>query len=121
MDRGKPVCEELRKRIVCGVDAGKSSYQISKDLILPRSTVQSIIQDYKKNRTTSRLKKTGRPRITSAAENRILKKIIKNNRSARAGEVSVDTCNRVLKRMGYGFYTANEKPLLTAVQKKKIS
>ncbi|CAH0717106.1 unnamed protein product, partial [Brenthis ino] len=131
MGRGKPVCEELRKRIVCGVDAGKSSYQISKDLILPRSTVQSIIQHYKKNRTTSCLKKTGRPRITSAVENRILKKIIKKNRRARAAEltvqwkdmihkdVSVDTCKRVLKRMGYGFYTDKEKPLLTAIQKKK--
>ncbi|KAL0902585.1 hypothetical protein ABMA27_000421 [Loxostege sticticalis] len=104
MGRGKPVCEELRKRIFCGVDAGKSSYQISKDLILPRSTVQSIIEHYKNNRTTSCLKKTGRPRITSAAENGVLKKIIKNNRRARAGElteqwkdmihkdVSVDTC-----------------------------
>lgn len=131
MGRGKPVGEELRKRIVCGIEAGKSSYQISKDLTLPRSTVQSIIQHYKKNGNTSCLKKTGRPRITSEAENRILKKIIKKNRRARAGEltvhwrdmidkdVSVDTCKRVLKRMGYGFYTAKEKPLLTALQKKK--
>lgn len=33
--------------------------------------------------------------------------------------VSVDTCKRVMKRMGYGFYTAKEKPLLTKLQKKK--
>lgn len=34
-------------------------------------------------------------------------------------DVSVDTCKRVVKRYGYGFYTAKEKPLLTLLQKKK--
>lgn len=131
MGRGKPITEEVRKIIIANSESGKSTYQIAKNLLLPRSTIQSIIQHYKKNATVSCLKRIGRPRLTSEAENRVLKKIIKKNRRARAGEltvqwrdmiqkdVSVDTCKRVLKRMGYGFYTAKEKPLLTSLQKKK--
>lgn len=131
MGRGKPIGEELRKIIISSQNAGKSCYKISKELMLPRSTVQSIVQHYKKTGQISCLKKTGRPRMTSDAENRVLKKLIRSNRRARAGEltvqwrdmihkdVSVDTCKRVLKRMGYSFYTAKEKPLLTALQKKK--
>lgn len=131
MARGKPIAEEVRKIIISSNNNGKSAYQIAKDLLLPRSSVQSIIQHHKKNGSVSILKKCGRPRITSDADNRALKKIIKKNRRARAGEitllwremikkdVSVDTCKRALKRMGYGFYTAKEKPLLTSLQKKK--
>lgn len=129
MARGKPVPEEVRKIIISHNNKGKSTYQISKDLSLPRSTIQTIIEHHRKHGTVSCLKKTGRPRITSKAENRILRKIIKKNRRARAGEltvlwrdaikknISVDTCKRVLKKMGYGFYTAKEKPLLTQKQK----
>lgn len=131
MGRGKPLSEDVRKIIISSCKSGKSAYKIAEDLHLARSTVQSIIQHYKKTGKISSLKKTGRPRITTPAENRVLKKIIKKNRRARAGEltvkwremikkdVSVDTCKRVMKRMGYGFYTAKEKPLLTDQQKKK--
>lgn len=131
MARGKPIADEVRKIIIHSNNNGKSAYQIAKNLSLPRSTVQTIIEHYRKNGTVKCLKIPGRPRITSAAENRVLKKIIKNNRRARAGgltlkwremihkDVSVDTCKRVVKRLGYRFYTAKEKPLLTRLQKKK--
>lgn len=129
MARGKPVTEDVRKLIITSNKNGKSAYQIAKDLSLPRSTIQTIIEHHRKHGTVSCLKKTGRSRITSKAENRILRRIIKKNRRARAGEltvlwrdaikknISVDTCKRVMKRMGYGFYTAKEKPLLTQKQK----
>lgn len=129
MARGKPVSQEVRKIIISYSNNGKSTYQISKDLSLPRSTIQTIIEHHRKYGIVTCLKKSGRPRITTKAENRILKKIIKENRRARAGEltvlwrdaikkdVSVDTCKRVMRRMGYGFYTAKEKPLLTKKQK----
>lgn len=132
MGHGKPLSEDIRKVIISSCNSGKSGFKNS-TRPSPSEIYYTIyyIQHNKKTGKLPSLKKTGRPRITTLAQNRVLQKIIKQNRRARAGEltvrwremvnkdVSVDTCKRVKKRMGYGFHTVKEKPLLTELQKKK--
>lgn len=70
MGRGKPISQDVREIIISSSKSGKSVHKIAQDLHLPRFTIHSIIQHYKKTGRISSLKKTGRPRITTPAENR---------------------------------------------------
>lgn len=48
MARGKPVIAEIRDLIISKVNLKESYGKISKDLKIARSTVQSIVENYKK-------------------------------------------------------------------------
>ena len=116
MPRGKPVCEEIRSLIIKFHKDGKSGRKISEELKIPRTTVQDIIKLLKIKGKIEQGKKTGRKVSFSAQDLRALKKIILKNRRASAAEitldwnlmcistVSVSTCSRAVKKLGYNFY-----------------
>ena len=116
MVRRTPICSNLRKIIIEDNSNGLSAYAIANKLNLSRSTIQTIITNLKKPNTIQNKRKTGRPHLTTTAESRVLKRIIKKNCRATTREimsewnlaikknVSPDTCKRTLKRLGYKFY-----------------
>lgn len=116
MPRGKALSVDLRKAIIAASSQAKSTYTISKEFNLPRSTVQDIVSLNKRTGSVEIRKKPGRPLLTTRAERRILKKIVKKDRRATAADItvqwkrhikkdlSVDTCKRALKKLGYDFY-----------------
>ncbi|KAF2895639.1 hypothetical protein ILUMI_10537 [Ignelater luminosus] len=80
------------------------------------------------NNVAEKMKKAGRPSIISNADRRSLKRIIKVNwrsntreitvlwRDAIKKQISVTTTKRQIKKIGYRFYKAKQKPLLTKLQ-----
>lgn len=116
MPRGKPVCEEIRSLIIKSHMDGKSGRKISEEVKIPRTTVQDIIKLFKNTGKIGLGKKTGRNCSFSAQDLRALKKIVLKNRRATAAEitlewnlmckstVSVSTCTRAVKKLGYKFY-----------------
>lgn len=74
MPRGKALSVDLRKAIIAASSQAKSTYTISKEFNLPRSTVQDIVSLNKKTGSVEIRKKPGRTLLTTRAERRILKK-----------------------------------------------
>lgn len=119
MARGKPLSPDIRELIGKYIQEGKSRYFIAKTLKLPYSTVKSAAKNYLTRGSTKCLKKTGRSPSVSVRELRVLRRIIKKNRRATASEItanwnsevkrqiSVSTCSRHMKKMGYSFYKVN--------------
>lgn len=116
MARGVALSRDLRESIIKAFQTGLSSYKIAKNFSLPRSSVQNIITKYKNSGNVEIGKKTGRPTIAKPRDCRVLKKIIKENRRQTAAaitvewksrikkNISVDTCKRTMKKLGYSFY-----------------
>ncbi|KAF2885436.1 hypothetical protein ILUMI_20716 [Ignelater luminosus] len=147
MAREKPVHDEIRKIIENYSKEGRSCYYVAKTLKIPYSTVKTISSNYVLRGSMKCKRKTGRPLTVNARDLRTRQGIIKKNRRASASElsvlwgkalgrrVSVSTCSRKMKKLGYSFYKvylimayaiftplsilkAKEKPLLTNKQKK---
>lgn len=118
------MCIDLRNLIVNEFKKGTSTYKIAKKLNLPRSTMQSIIIMYKKTNSVVPRKNPGRPPMCTDRGLRALKKIVSQNRHTTAAnitvklreainkDVSVDTCKRSLKKIGFKFYKVNLNMIL---------
>lgn len=116
MVRGVALSRDLRESINKAFETGLSSYKIAKQFNLPRSSIRNIISKFKNSGNVEIGKKTGRPPIAKPRDCRVLKKIIKENRRQTAAaitvqwrerikkSVSVDTCKRTMKKIGYKFY-----------------
>lgn len=121
MARGVAVSEDLRNRVISEWKNGKSLSFISNKLILKKSTVQYIIKHFQQNRTVIQKRRGGSKKITSETQNRVLRRIIKSSRRSNAAElrekwveaidkdVSVSTCRRRIKTLGYSFYKVTLK------------
>ena len=121
MARGVALSQDLRNLIIKAFKEGKSSYQIAKNLFIARSSVQNIISLFKKTGDVKLKRKTGRPSIAKPADYRALKRIIVKNRRETAAaitvewrnhlkkDISVDTCKRSMKKIGYKFYFRPKK------------
>lgn len=116
MPRGVATSPDLRLKVIECFKKGESYSNISERLMLPKSTVQSLINHYKKNGTIDQKRRMGSKPMTSPAENRMLGRIIRSNRRCSTAvlkekwelsigkSMSTQTCRRKIKSLGYGFY-----------------
>uniref|UniRef100_A0A3B1IFP7 Transposase Tc1-like domain-containing protein n=1 Tax=Astyanax mexicanus TaxID=7994 RepID=A0A3B1IFP7_ASTMX len=123
MGKSKELSVDLKKRIIDLNKSGKSLGAISKQLQVPRATVQTIIRKYKVHGTVVSLPRSGRKRkLSHAAERRLVrmvksqpritKKQVCKDLEADGTQVSVSTVKRVLHRHGLRGCRARKKPLL---------
>lgn len=123
MGKSKELSTDLKKRIIELNKSGKSLAAISKQLQVPRATVQTIVCKYKVHGTVVSLPRSGRKRKLSPASERKLVRMVKsqprttkkqvcNALEAAGTQVSVSTVKRVLHRHGLRGCRARRKPLL---------
>lgn len=105
MARGKPISEDFRVAII-------RQHNIS----LSRSSVRNIISLYKKTHDIAVKRKVGRPKLATAANLRVLKRIVESHRresmqkvaclwsEATSKTFSKWTCRRAIGKLGYKFY-----------------
>lgn len=108
--------EELREAIINHHKNGKSSYEIAKFLLLSRSSVQSIISSFKKTGSILPKVHPGRKSQITAADLRVLRRIIVSNRRSTGVEiatlfsdaiqkkVSSRNCLKLMKKLEFSFY-----------------
>lgn len=117
MARGKPVCEEIRILIVEKFKSGKTYGQISTDLKLPRSTIQSIVKKYEiSGNYCNEVLKRGRTSKITPRDKRALASIIKQNRRSTVRDIASKWSDAIgkpvrrewtrqqMKNIGYNFY-----------------
>lgn len=116
MVRGKALSNDLRKVIVNLHNAGNSAGKIANQLLLSRYTVRNIVKLYKTTGAIQEKPNLGRTSKITPTNMRALRRILKQNRRANCGELSVEwnratgkcfsrsTCVRAIKRLGYQFY-----------------
>ena len=76
----KDVSDKLRTVICTMFKSGKKVTAIAKDLSMPRGTVNTVIQRYKKTGQTKKGKRTGRPPKLTPRDERGLSRLILRNR-----------------------------------------
>ena len=72
MPRGKPTSEFQRDQIIALHQLKLPSRAISKQLKIPKSTINEIIKKYKKNKSVTDEAQPGRPKLSSKREDRSL-------------------------------------------------
>ena len=72
MPREKPTSEFQRGQIIALYQLKLTSRAISKQLKIPKSTINDISQKYKKNKTITYEPRVGRPKLSSTQEDRSL-------------------------------------------------
>ena len=124
---------DRKKRAIVNAFAqdGLSVRQIAAKLKIPKSTVHDTITRYKETHFNCDKPRSGRPRITSEAENKSIILLSKRERRKTAPEiqadfnsghgtnVSVNTVKRRLPDVGLYGRVAKKKPLLRKVNKTK--
>ena len=107
MAKGKQLSSDLKSRIVAKHQAGNSYGNISEQLHVAKSTVQSVINKYKSLGSTANLPRSGRPRkITTRMARKIVRQVqndprvtrndIKEQLSEEGVHVSINTVSNVL-------------------------
>uniref|UniRef100_A0A8C6KMD7 Tc1-like transposase DDE domain-containing protein n=1 Tax=Nothobranchius furzeri TaxID=105023 RepID=A0A8C6KMD7_NOTFU len=123
MGKSKELSMDLKKQIIDLNKSGKSLGAISKQLQVPRATVQTIVCKYKVHGTVSSLPRSGRKhKLSPAAERklvwrvksepRITKKQICQELEAAGIHLLLSTVKRVLHLHGLRGCRARRKPLL---------
>ena len=80
--KGKDVSDEVRAVVCTMFTNGKKVTAIAKDLSMPRGTVNTIIQRYKKTGQIKMGKRAGRPpKLTPRDERRLSRLILRNRRT----------------------------------------
>lgn len=87
--RSKEYSVDFRNAIIKLRNDGISFGQISTMLQCPKSTVHSIVKKYFREGTFLSLPRSGRPRITTVREDRIIQRCVKKNRRASANALSI--------------------------------
>lgn len=120
MARGKPISIEIRKKIIKMSENGISYAKIARTLFMSKSSIQYVIKSFKENNTVDTRPRKGKQQITSPSDNRILGRTIRENRRATTAyikdewekstgkSISIDTCRRRLKSLGYGYYKVSK-------------
>ena len=123
MAKKKELSEDLRQRLVCAHSKGKGYKAISKQYDVPVSTVQSIINKYKKFNTVKNLSGRGRKcKVSPKLARKICREVSNNPRTTtkaliqslyQAGtSVSRSTIERFLHRGGLHGRRPRKTPLL---------
>ncbi|KAF2880129.1 hypothetical protein ILUMI_26040 [Ignelater luminosus] len=89
MPRGKALSNDLRLSIINAYKKGISARRMSVSHLVPRSTVQDIINVCKLTGGVDQKTKTGRPSTITEANRRALRRIVKTNRRSNTKELTV--------------------------------
>lgn len=131
MVRGPSTSLEKRAAIIALHSEGFTIRYIANKLNLPRSTVGDAITRFRKTGSNQDRKRSGRPRVTSKAEDHSLIIMSKMNRKLTAPEIqmrfngshdkqiSVSTVKDRLRKAGLYGRVSTKKPLLRRGNKKK--
>uniref|UniRef100_A0AAQ4PBH1 Sleeping Beauty transposase HTH domain-containing protein n=1 Tax=Gasterosteus aculeatus aculeatus TaxID=481459 RepID=A0AAQ4PBH1_GASAC len=84
MGKSKELSMDLKKRIIDLNKSGKSLGAISKQLHVPRATVQTIVCEYKVHGTVLSLPRSGRKRkLSPAAERKLVRRVKSQPRTTK--------------------------------------
>lgn len=131
MPKSKELSIETRAVIVAHHETGKSNGEISRLMKISRRKIDYNVKKFKESASLKNKPRTGRPRITTFAEDSKLIVTSKRNRRLTAPElaaeanllrdkrVSVTTVQRRLREVGLYGRIAARKPFLRAENKKK--
>jgi transposase len=109
-----------RGQIIGKAECGLSKHQISRDLQIPRSTIQTILlKNYLQSNGKS-FPRSGRPKSYTERDSRHILNIIKADpfvtystiRERTGLEVSRRTFLRIIRESGYGHWKAQKRPKL---------
>lgn len=116
MARGKAIDEKIRSIIVKLSNEGNSYSEIGKLLDISRYSVRNVIKYNKKHSSVTPQPRNIKKSKLTDNDRRALKRIIKQNRRANYGQLSVlwsdavgrrvsrSTCHREAKKLGFGSY-----------------
>lgn len=130
MAKQREIGTELRQLIVKYHNMGLGYKRISKRLYIPRTTVASIVQKYKKTGNLANKKGQGRKRKTTERIDRAIVRKILANRKQSAVKIAYEienefnvklhpqTIRNRIKSMGYHGKIAVKKPFISAKNKQ---
>jgi transposase len=72
MQRHKYTCSPVKRTIIHSSSNGKSIRQIANDLAIPKSTIHDIIKKFRERGHNHVLPKSGRPKITTPREDKLI-------------------------------------------------
>lgn len=133
MSGRKEISAEVRKLVVKLSNEGKSMAKVGQIVSLSKSTVQTILKNYKKNKSYESLPRTGRPlKLNERLRRKIVREVIDNPKKSSVElknyvqeyygvNVHADTIRPCLKKNGLHSYIARKKPYISCVNKKKTS
>lgn len=131
MGKKKSIHLEVKKNVIELVGKGEKQSVIARKLNIDQSTVSKIAKHQRLNGFVANHKpSSGRPRITSDRDERIIVRVLKSNRFSTIKELkdsleqrgvyaSNTTLRRRLKKNDFQYRTAKKKPALTMIQKRK--
>lgn len=101
MARGKALSEDIRQLIIDKYKFNKSYGEIAKELNLSRSTIQSIIENYKKTGCVApKTHEIGRKSKLTARDIRALDTIIKKDRRVSVRNLAMEWSEKIDKHVG---------------------
>lgn len=130
MGKRADISEEKKKLIINAVKDGMSYSQVSELFDVSKSAVGDIIKRFKTRKSVENKKRTGRRKITTEHEDRILVRLSKNDPRMNAVELneimrtnynvecSVDTTKRRLRQANLFGRRPAKKPLISAKNRK---
>ncbi|RWR98947.1 transposase-like protein [Dinothrombium tinctorium] len=122
---------DMRSLVIKLREEGLSMGKIAERIKLKKSSVQYIIEKYRKTKTVKNQRRKGRKRLTTPNDDRTIVRLFKTDRrksapkaAAELGEhhgilVSPQTIRRRLHEQGFHGRTARKKPFISDVNKKK--
>lgn len=131
MPKTREIPIEKRALIIAKHQIGISNRKIATELKIGSTTVDYIVKKYASSGNLSNKTRSGRPRVTTPADDRFIVSISKRNRRLTASQitaefnvnspnpVSVTTVKRRLLKAGLRGCVAVKKPFLRPVNKKK--
>ena len=119
--------KELRELIIKLSERGLSYRKIGQETGTPFSTVQTIIRRYKNEHRVEDKPKSGRPKLFTDRDERLILRRVRDNPQISAVEVSSnmrvnahpESVRRVLKRANYNGRVARNKPYVSNTNRKK--
>jgi transposase len=131
MEKSKQMTVAIKSQIVTLYEGKKSLREISRRIGYSEGAVRKFLKKFSVDSDLQRKSGSGRPRVTSSREDRILKTLILKDRLKTAAELCNDlqsisgssissrTIQRRLVEQGFKSCKPAKKPLLTAAMKKK--
>ena len=134
MTKKREVSSSLRDKCIGLFTANYSFSQISNVLSLPKSTIQYIVNKWKRFGDTKNTKRSGKPRKISNRGLRVLNKVVRENRWSTLGNIptefnkgnnnyisstTITTIRRRLNEYGFRSRIPARKPLISENNRKK--
>ncbi|KAF0709174.1 hypothetical protein AaE_012951 [Aphanomyces astaci] len=127
---GSEISQAIRNLVISHHQDGKGYKTIGSLLRLPKGTVQTIVRKFK-NGVSAPKPRSGRPRVTTESEDRLITREIKKNRRLSAEtlqeslavfhdkDISTQTIRRRIKAEGLNGRAARRKPFISKANKGK--